>query len=422
MEMDLLALAIFIGAIILAFVRKANVGVVALAVGAISVRVFGLSDKNLIAGISSSMFCTLVGITFLFAVIQRTGALDLLAKKIIAATGERIWLIPIAIYVAGFVVAGVGPGAIPALAIIPALAVTTAIQVGYNPVMLAVIGEAGLMSGRMTTLTPEAAIITSAAEKAGITNVMPTILVCQTLITVIGSIAIFFIYKGYQLKKSKNKVDENLPSFTRKQLVSLSGILIMLLLMIVGKVNIGLAAFISATLLVLGGVAKDGECIKAIPWGTILMVLGVGAFLGVVDKIGGIKLMSSTISSIMTESTATPLMGISAGLLSFVSSALAVVYPTMMPMCADIAAQVGGNTDPLALMAAVGAGGSLAGLSPMSTGGALILAAMGTAIKDFTAEQQSKVFVELLIVAAGAFVIIAIVSAIFFNPVAALLR
>ena len=159
MEMDLLALSLFIATIFLAFFRKVNVGIVALAVGTACVRIFGMTDKQLVSAISSSMFCTLVGITFLFAVIKSTGALDLLAKKIITATGKRVWLLPIAIYAAGFIVAGVGPGAIPALAIIPALAVTTALQVGYNPLMLALIGEFGLIAGRMTSVTPEAAII-----------------------------------------------------------------------------------------------------------------------------------------------------------------------------------------------------------------------------------------------------------------------
>lgn len=191
----------------------------------------------------------------------------------------------------------------------------------------------------------------------------------------------------------------------------------MLILMIVFHVNIGLAAFLSGTLLVLGGVAQDGECLKALPWGTIIMVLGVGALLSVVDKVGGIKLMSAAISSIMNSTTAVPLIGISAGLLSLVSSALGVVYPTMMPMCYDIAVQVGG-VEPVALMAAVGVGGSLAGISPMSTGGALILAAMGTNIKDFTATKQTKLFAELLMMACIGLVVIAVVSGLTFNLIA----
>ncbi|WP_083222328.1 SLC13 family permease [Megasphaera coli] len=418
MEMDLLALSLFIATIFLAFFRKVNVGIVALAVGTACVRIFGMTDKQLVSAISSSMFCTLVGITFLFAVIKSTGALDLLAKKIVTATGKKVWLLPIAIYAAGFIVAGVGPGAIPALAIIPALAVTTALQVGYNPLMLALIGEFGLIAGRMTSVTPEAAIISAAAASAGMYNVMPVILVCQTLATLVFSVVVYIVFKGYQLKEPIRTYEAvEIPPFTRTQLTSLSGVLLMLILMIVFHVNIGLAAFISGTLLVLGGVAQDGECLKALPWGTIIMVLGVGALLSVVDKVGGIKLMSAAISSIMNSTTAVPLIGISAGLLSLVSSALGVVYPTMMPMCYDIAVQVGG-VEPVALMAAVGVGGSLAGISPMSTGGALILAAMGTNIKDFTATKQTKLFAELLMMACIGLVVIAVVSGLTFNLIA----
>lgn len=41
--MDIIALLMFLGVIIIAFIKKINVGVLALAVGVIAVRVFGLS-------------------------------------------------------------------------------------------------------------------------------------------------------------------------------------------------------------------------------------------------------------------------------------------------------------------------------------------------------------------------------------------
>lgn len=416
--MDILALVLFLGVIVLAFIRKTNVGVLALAVGVLAVRLFSMTDKDLLGGISSSMFATLVGITLLFAVVNYTGALDLLARKIVALSGSRLWVIPICIYAAGFVVAGVGPGAVPALAIIPPLAVSVALEVGYNPVMLALIGEAGLIAGRMTSITPEAAIITGAASGAGIENVMPTILVCQTLVTIVFSVVMFFIYKGHKLKVPLHEISRtSLEKFNAKQIISLCGILAMMALIIFAHVNLGLAAFLVAGVLLLFGVADDGACIKALPWTTIVMVLGVGALMSVVNAVGGIKLMSDAMSSIMTKGTATPIMGVSAGLLSLVSSALGVVYPTMMPMSVEIAKQVGG-VNPVALMAAVGVGGSLAGISPLSTGGALLLAAMGSIKKDFTKEEQSKTFVELFAMAGIALVIIIVVSALCFNLIA----
>lgn len=422
MAYDVISLILFIAVVLLAFFRKVNVGVVALTAGVIAVRIFGLNDKALIGGISASMFTTLVGITLLFAAVTQTGALDLLARKIIALAGNRMWIIPIAVYIAGFIVAGVGPGAIPALAIIPALAAVIAVEVGFDPIMLVLIGESGLMAGRMTPITPEAAIITAAAAEAGIEGVMGTVLLCQTLVTIIYSLIMWFLFKGYKIKTPLKPIERTaIEKFNHKQVIALAGIVLMMVMLIFFKVNIGLAAFFVAGILFLFGVADDGKAIKALPWSTIVMVLAVGALLDIVNDMGGIDLLSAGMSSIMTKGTATPIMGISAGLLSLVSSALGVVYPTMMPMCAGIAEQVGG-VNPVALMAAVGAGGSLAGISPLSTGGALAVAALGTAIPNLTKEEENKRFVQLFIMAGIALLTLAICCATFYNPIAVLLH
>ena len=412
---DIISLVLFIVVILLAFFRKVNVGVVAVTFGVIMVRIFGLTDKDLIGGFSTSMFTTLVGITLLFAAITQTGALDLLARKIIALAGNKMWVLPIMVYIAGFVIAGVGPGAVPALAIIPALAAIIAVEVGFNPLMLVLIGEQGLMAGRMTPITPEAAIITGAAAEANI-------LVCQTLVTIVSSLVFWFIFKGHKVKQPLNPIERGtLEKFNAKQIISLLSIVLMLVLLIFVKVNIGVAAFAVAGLLFLFGVADDGKALKSLPWGTIVMVLAVGSLLNIVNKMGGIDLMSNALAKIMTKGTATPFMGISAALLSLVSSALGVVYPTMMPMCADIAAQVGG-VNPVALMAAVGAGGSLSGISPLSTGGALAMAALATALPNRTKEDENKTFVQLFIYAGLAILILIVLCSTIYVPLANLLH
>lgn len=422
MSLDVVSLIVFIAVILLAFFRKVNVGVVALTVGVLAVRIFGMTDKQLYSGISASMFTTLVGITLLFAAVTQTGALDLLARKIIGLAGNRMWVIPILVYIAGFIVAGVGPGAIPALAIIPALAAVIAVEVGFDPIMLALIGEAGLMAGRMTPITPEAAIIEAAAENANFFGVMPVVLVCQTIVTAIFSLVIFFVFKGHKIKTPVTPIQkDSIEKFNAKQIIALCGILLMMILLIFCDVNIGLAAFAVAGLLFLFGVADSDKAIKSLPWGTIVMVLAVGALLDVVNEMGGIDLLSNAMSSIMTTGTATPVMAISAGLLSLVSSALGVVYPTMMPMCADIAAQVGG-VNPVALMAAVGAGGSLAGISPLSTGGALALAGLAVAVPNLSKEEENRRFVQLFLLAALALLVLAVCCSTIYNPLAALLH
>ena len=427
MNVALVSILFFLMVILLGAFRKTNVGVLAFGIGMIAVRVcsatgeFSLTDTDLVKAVSTSTFVMLAGITLLFAVINSTGALELLAKKIVSLAKNHIWVIPVCVYAAGFIIAGVGPGAIPATAIIPGLSVSIAVQVGYHPVMLAVIGILGLCAGRMTPITPEAAIIQGAASSAGVEGVMLPILACQIILTIICSVIIFFVYRGHHVKTLPENVQMyNGEKFSVKQIISLLTIPALLILLIFFNVNTGIAAFFLAGILLVFGIADDGKCIKAIPWNTILMVLGVSAFLTIVKLTGGIDMMIDGLSAVMTSKTATPLMGISAGLLSTVSSALGVVYPTMMPMAKGIADTLGNGANAVAIMAAIGSGGSLAGLSPLSGGGAMILAALGANDPSFSKEKENRVFMELLGVGFGSLLVIALVSAVFYGPIVSL--
>lgn len=421
--MAVYSLILFVAAIIIAFFRKNNIGVLAMTLGTIGIRFFGISDKQFIAGINIGLFTTLVGITLLFAIVIQTGVLDLIAKKIVGLAGKRIWLLPILIGLTGFILVGIGPGGVPVLAIIPPLAVSIARQTGYNPLMMALIGIMAMTPGRFSPLTPEGAIIISALEKSGLSQLAILAIIINTILTsLVVCLVLFVLFGGHKVKAKKDMeimaVTEN---FTSNQLKALGAIVLMLVLIIFGKVNIGLAALSCAAILLFFRVADDASCIKAMPWNTILMVLFVGALLRVVDKMGGISLMRDALASIMSPSTAASLTGFSAGLLSLVSSALSVVYPTMMPICVDLANQIGG-THPVALMSAVAEGGALAGTSPMSTGGALILAALGGELKkEFTKEYQNKVFAQLLLVSGINLVVLLICAFIFYGPIAQLI-
>ncbi len=407
MGSDVLALIIFVAVVIIAFLKKMNVGLLAIAVAVVLGRFFNIEDKVIISGFSTSLFATLVGITFLFTIVNSTGALELSAKKIVSLVGKKIWLIPIFVYIAGFIIAAVGPGAIPALAIIPPIAVTLALQVGYNPVMLALIGVTGLMAGRMTPITPEGVLISGILTGQGLDDVMISVLISNIIMTITFSLIVYIVYKGYKVKSEGEGLKlSDTSKFTAHQLISLSGILVMLLLIIFVKLNVGLAAFLVATTLTFFKIGDESISLKNIPWGTIMLVLGVGVLMNIVDLLGGIDVLSNVLSSIMTPKTAAPIMGITAGLLSWVSSALGVVYPTLIPTVGGIVESVGGVTV-AELVAAIGAGGSCAGISPASTGGALILAALASNKANFTKEEEGKVFVSLFLWAVLALLLIA---------------
>ncbi len=56
------------------------------------------------------------------------------------------------------------------------------------------------------------------------------------------------------------------------------------------------------------------------------------------------------------------------------SSANGVALPTLIPTVLDIVANVGGNVTIVEMIIAIVGGATVAGISPLSTGGSLILA------------------------------------------------
>ncbi len=63
---------------------------------------------------------------------------------------------------------------------------------------------------------------------------MPTILACQTLSTIVFSIGLFIIFKGYKLKKPINVIDsKQIEKFNIKQIISLISIVVMIAFIII---------------------------------------------------------------------------------------------------------------------------------------------------------------------------------------------
>ena len=119
---------------------------------------------------------------------------------------------------------------------------------------------------------------------------------------------------------------------------------------------------------------------------------------------GGIDLLSDILASFMNKFTAAPLMGLTGGVMSWFSSANGVVFPTLIPTVPDVAAQVGGASV-LQMVVAMVCSATVAGISPMSTGGSLVMAsyAQETGADE---KEQSKVFGQLFGLSFGCVVVV----------------
>ncbi len=396
-NLSLISLFFLVGAIAVGFAKKINVGLIAIAFALIIGRITGMTDKAIIKGFNESLFVMLVGITYLFSIAQMNGTLELIAKKSVALAGKRTNLIPIIMYILGAVIAAVGPGTIPSFALCAAFGVPLALAMGVNPLLLTSMGQLGAIGGGMTAIAPTGIIGITLSAEQGINNAAIPLLGNALLGSAFFAIVLYIVLKGYKIKGDNPIKYSEISRFDKNQRITLLGVLIMIVMTMAFKINVGLASFLVAGVLTILKVANEKECIKAIPWGTLMLVTGVGILMNVVISSGGIDLLAKSLSNLMNENTAAPIIGLTSGIMSWFSSTSGVVMPTMIPTVNTVIDTVGGNISAPELVSAISVVASVAGLSPASTGGALVLSSYITNV-HLDEEEQNKIFMKLFLI------------------------
>lgn len=367
MGLEIVSLIALLVAIAVGFVRKCNIGILCIGFSTLLGIIYGISAKEIISGFSSSLCIQMIGITYLFAVISNNGTLELLARKMVALVGKHRFLIPFVMYILGFVICAVGPGAIPTLAIIPVIAIPVAVSAGINPIMAAL-----------------------------------------TITALVVVVLVYIYYKGWKVDETCGGTVGKLPAFSRIQWFSLAGLFVLAVGTLFFSWNVGLTGFMVGTALIVLGCGDESASFKAIPWSVIIMVLGVGILMNVISLSGGIDVLVAGLQSVMGERTAAMIMALAAGFMSFFSSGLGVVFPTLIPTAGGLASGIGVSA--VELVAVIVIGGTVSGFTPISTTGALIMAGVAQQEDSGKKFPQNKLFVELFAVSFIALFVLAVFS------------
>ena len=408
--MALFSLFLLVLAILLGFFRKMNAGLICIAFSLILGRMAGFSDKAIIAGFSYNLFMTLLGVTYLFSIAQCNGTLKLIATKSVALAGKRTYLVPILIFVFCTVLAAIGPGCIPTMAIMMVFAMTLAAELNIHPAMLSALVVLGSSGGGVSPIAPTGIIGANLCQAAGITeDVGMPFLLNGILSTSVYAAVVYFVFGGYKIKSADSETLNVKESFNKNQMITIAGIAAMVIMVMFFKFNVGLTSFLVAAFLSAFGVADEAEAIRKIPWGTLVLVGGVSVLINLIVKLGGIALVGKAMASVMTPSTAPSLVGLSAGVLSWVSSSSGVVMPTFIPTIPSVVKEMNGAVNPVELATCLSMIAHVAGISPMSTGGGLALAAY-TAVAQSSAEDQQKIFLTMFAVSASGLVFLSIMA------------
>ena len=407
--MALLSLFSLAGAIFLGFFRKMNTGLVCIGFALLLGKIAGMADRDIIGGFNYSLFLMLLGVTYLFGLAEINGTLKLLTRKITVLAGKHTYMIPVVMYIFATVLSALGPGTIPTTAIMMVFGMTLAVEMKINPAMLAAIIFLGAAGGGMSPLAATGIIGLDLCQGFGLTGIEMPLLVNGVLSSTVYAALVYVAFGGYKLKSDVVLQFSDIPAFNKEQIITLIGIAGMVGLVLLFKVNVGLASFTVAMILSFLRVSDEEQALKKIPWGTLLLICGVGVLMNVIIALGGIDLLSASLASVMSANTATTILGVTAGVMSWFSSTSGVVMPTLIPTIPHIIEQMSISVNPVEWVTAISMVSNTAGISPLSTGGALALAAY-SAEAGAAAGELDRLFIKMFSISAVGVVTLSILA------------
>jgi len=389
-ELTLGALAL---AIVLSCFSRLNVGLLAIALAWVIGVYFGhLPLREVTAGFPVDLFLTLAGVTLLFSQARVNGTLDIVAHNAVRLCRGRVGVVPIMYFVLGAALASAGPGNIATTGLLAPMAMATALRMNISPFLMAIMVGNGCNSGSLSPLAPTGIIVTGLMNRIGLGGHEIYSWLFNMLAHAIVAFAGYLVFGGAKLLVRADRVEmaaEPVQRLDRHQAITLGMIGMLILGVIFGGFNIGMAAFAAAVLLSLLRAADDGEAIKKMPWSTILMVCGVTVLIGLLEKTGGMEIFTNLLSSIATQATVIPFLGFIIGLVSAYSSTSGVVLPAFLPTVPGLIEKLGGGSA-LSIASTMNIAGHLVDVSPLSTIGALCIAGVPAG------EQSRKLFNQLL--------------------------
>jgi di/tricarboxylate transporter len=379
-----LSLVALLAVIVFSLTSRINIGVLALALAAIVAVYFAKWKPDALGEVfPSSLFLTLVGVTLLFGAAQKNGTLEAIAERVVRLSGGRAAALPILFFLIAGAVSSVGPGAVPATALIAPLAMSAGLRAGASPLLLALMVSNGANAGNLSPFSAVGLIAQAGMAKAGLVGHEWAAFSANFVAHTAVAIGAYFLFGGLGLlRKGKSEIEA--PAAARletRHWVTIAVLAVWIAGVVVFGFNPGLTAFIAASVLIILAMADDAESLRAVPWAVIVMVCGVSALIGVMDKTGGMDLFTSGLAAIATPQSANGVMAFVTGVISTYSSTSGVVYPAFLPTVTALTQKIGGGS-PLEIALSINVGAALVDVSPLSTIGALAIAAVPAGAAD----------------------------------------
>jgi di/tricarboxylate transporter len=387
MDLAWLSLAALLVVVAISCTNRVNPGLVAIALAWGIVLYAGRQSDNkldfkvLLGGFPAELFLTLLGVSLLFAQAEVNGTLARVASAAQSVCRGNRGMIPLMFFLFAAVLGSIGPGNIAVAGLVAPVAMAAAAKLKISPLLMAIMVGHGAIASTVSPLTAAGATANNIMAGMGLGNHEGEVFGYNAAANALAAAVGFSLFGGWQLLFARELPNELDPEQDAKceplvwqHWMTIAVIAALVVGVIAFKINIGMGAFVGAVILSVWHTADERQGFQRVPWSVIVMVCGVSLLTALLDKTGGTTRFAGLITTVSTPSTACPMLALITGLVSIYSSTTGVVLPAFLPMVKELAVAQPGS-DPLSLSLSVLVGGNLVDMSPLSTIGALCLAA-----------------------------------------------
>ncbi|MFE4544408.1 SLC13 family permease [Arthrobacter sp. NPDC056727] len=420
MSAPVLSIIILAVMFLLATVLPLNMGALAF-VGAFLLGsvVLGMSTSDILANFPGGLFLTIVGVTYLFAIAQNNGTIDLLVRGAVRMVGSKVALIPWVMFAITAVITAVGALSPAAVAIIAPIALSFAAKHKINPLMMGMMVIHGAQAGGFSPIAVYGVTVNGIIAKTDLEASPMAIFLASFVFNLAIAVVLFIVLGGSKLLSTKTGrlVEQAAESrmavsvgaraagvtlqgsgsdispsgvaskgtsgssaadaagagarATVPQLVTIAGLIALAVISLGFKVDVGFVSITIAMVLALVSPAAQKGAINKISWSTVLLICGMLTFVGVLEEAGTIKFVSDGVAHLgMPLLAALVICYIGAVVSAFASSTaiLAALIPLAVPFLST------GEIGAVGVIAALAVAATIVDVSPFSTNGALVLA------------------------------------------------
>jgi di/tricarboxylate transporter len=414
MPLELIPILALVAMFVAATLLPINMGtlgfVAAFLVGTLAV---GMKADDIIAGFPSDLFLTLVGVTYLFAIAQNNGTVDLMVRGAVRLVRGRVAFIPWVMFgITGLLTAfgALGPAAV---AIIAPIALGFAKRYRINPLLMGMMVIHGAQAGGFSPISIYGVTVNNIVAKAELLN-SPLALFLGSLFFNAGIGVLLFVFLGgrsligrtvHDIESetggplesdsvsgssgngtggtatatiATKKTDPGvavkpLPTrtVTYDQVLTLIGLGALGVFSLVLDLDVGFVSMTVAAVLALASPKAQKGAVSQISWSTVLLIGGVLTFVGVLQEAGSVEWVGNGVARLGMPLLVALLLCYLGAIVSAFASSVAILGATI-PLAVPLL--LAGEIGPVGVIVALAISSTIVDVSPFSTNGALVLA------------------------------------------------